>query len=72
MTKDEARLFKQRWQLVNDVIIEEARGAPVSLRLGQLAVMFAAGYELGWSERLQTGEEEVRQRWQRLRWKLLA
>jgi hypothetical protein len=33
MTKDEARLFKQRWQLVNDRVIEEIRETPITVKL---------------------------------------
>ena len=72
MTKEEAQLYKERWRLVNEVTIEEARRAPASLRLRQLAMLFAAGQDLGWQERMRAGEEEVHARWQRLRAKLRA
>lgn len=63
MTKEEARLFKQRWRLVNDRIIEEVRQTPVTVKLQQLAIMFAAGQALGWADKQKLDEEEVRARW---------
>jgi hypothetical protein len=35
-----------------------------------LAVMFAAGRSLGWTDEEKRGEEEVRQRWIRLKEKM--
>lgn len=70
MTKEEALLFKAGWKLANDRIAGEIRSTPVLTKLHQLAVMFAAGEALGWSERMRVGEEEIRDRWQRLREKL--
>lgn len=67
MTKEEAILFKQRWQLVNDHVNEEVRRMPVSVKLQQLAVMFAAGQSLGWADKQREGETEVRERWVRLK-----
>jgi hypothetical protein len=67
MTKDEARLFKQRWQLVNDRVIEEVRETPITVKLQQLAIMFAAGQALGWADKQKRGEEEVRARRARLK-----
>ena len=67
MTKDEARLFKQRWRLVNDRVIEELRQMPVAVKLQQLAIMFTAGHALGRADKQKSGEEEVRARWVRLK-----
>ncbi|MDX2034388.1 MAG: hypothetical protein SF339_27180 [Blastocatellia bacterium] len=67
MTKEEARLFRSRWQLANERIAEEIRGTPMVEKLRQLAIMFQAGQALGWTERMRAGEEEIQQRWQRLR-----
>lgn len=72
MNKDEARQFKARWKLVNDFLQEEARHAPVSLKLQQLAVMYEAGNALGWTDALKEGEEEVRERWRRLKERMHA
>jgi hypothetical protein len=67
MTKEEARLFKERWLLVNERIIDEVRGTPCSIKLQQLASMFVAGP----TNKDQT-EEEVWRRWQYLRERLNA
>ncbi|HZS07614.1 MAG TPA: hypothetical protein VFD58_22455 [Blastocatellia bacterium] len=70
MTREEALHFKARWQMVNETIAEEIRRTPVSVKLQQLEVMFAAAQELGWVENLKAGEEEVRERWRKLKEKL--
>ena len=67
MTKEEARLFKSRWQLVNEARIEEIRQATASTKLRQLADMFAAGRALGWADKRAANETEVRSRWVRLK-----
>ncbi|MCI0390254.1 MAG: hypothetical protein MOB07_16010 [Acidobacteria bacterium] len=67
MTKEEALLFKSRWRLANERIAQEIRKTSVLTKLHQLALMFAAGEALGWSERMREGEEEIYERWQRLR-----
>ena len=70
MTKEEAYQFKERWKLVNEMTIEEARRTPVSVKLHQLALMYEAGQALGWTEALREGEEEVRERWRLLKERL--
>lgn len=67
MTKEEAFLFKLRWRLANERIRQEVRDTPVLTRLRQLSTMFAAGASLGWSMRMRVGEDEIQERWQRLR-----
>lgn len=67
MTKEEALLFKSRWRLANERIAEEIRSIPLITKLRQLALLFAAGKSLGWWERMRVDEEEVHERWQRLR-----
>ena len=70
ITKAEALAFKAGWQLANERIAEEIRSASMTAKLSQLAVMFAAGEALGWSERMRDGEDAIRERWQRLREKM--
>lgn len=70
MTREEAQLFKSRWRLANERIAKEIRETPPLTRLHQLARMFAAAEGLGWSERMRRGEEEIFERWQKLREKL--
>jgi hypothetical protein len=70
MTKAEALSFKAGWRLANERIAEEIRSTSMTAKLSQLAVMFAAGEALGWSERMRDGEAAIRERWQRLREKM--
>ena len=72
MTKEEARQFKVRWQLVNQAVAEDVRRTPPSVKLQQLAVMYEAGQALGWTDALKEGEEGVRERWRRLKEKYHA
>lgn len=67
MTKEEGQQFKERWKLVEDFTAEEARRAPLSLKLRQLALMYEAGRAFGWDGALKEGEDEVRERWRRLK-----
>lgn len=67
MNKNEAKNFKERWQIVNKVIAEEIRQTPAEVKLRQLAVMVEAAQMLGWAESLREGEEEVRERWRKLK-----
>ena len=70
ITKAEALAFKAGWQLANERIAEEIRSASTMTKLRQLAVMFAAGKALGWSEQMRDGEAAIHERWQRLREKM--
>ena len=67
MTKEEARQFKERWKLVNDFTDEEARRTPPEVKLRQTALLYEAAHAFGWTEKLREGEEEVRERWRRLK-----
>ena len=67
MTKEEARQFKTRWQLVNRVTLQEARRLTPEVKLRQLASLYEAGQALGWDARGQEGDAEVRERWRRLK-----
>lgn len=70
MTKEEARLFKERWRAVNEIIIEEARRKTVSERLRDLEQLYDFGQALGWPNREDC--TEVRARWNRLKEKVGA
>ncbi len=65
MTKEEARLFKERWRLVNEITNDEAQRKSVSNRLRDLEILYQFGQEMGWTNR--DDAEEVRWRWKRLR-----
>lgn len=67
MNRDDALKYKARWRMVNERTAREAREMTTALRLEQLALMYEAGQQLGWDDGLRAGEEEVRERWRRLR-----
>jgi hypothetical protein len=67
MTTEEARQFKARWKLVNDFTDEEARRTPPEVRLRQTALLYEAAQTFGWADALREGEEDVRERWRRLK-----
>jgi hypothetical protein len=53
--------------MVNDAEREELRATPPALKLRQLAALMASAAAFGWTEALAAEEQEVRERWQRLR-----
>ena len=67
MTKEEAEEFKARWKLVNDFTQEEERRAPPEVRLRQTALLYEAAQTFGWAEALREGEDDVQERWRRLK-----
>jgi hypothetical protein len=67
MTKEDARAWKERWRLVNEFEIHETRTTPLLTKYRQFLELLHWGRALGWTEKLGEGEEEVRQRWRRLR-----
>lgn len=67
ISKEEARQFRERWRLVDELMKEEVRRTPVALKLHLLALMYETGCLLGWTESLREGEDEVRERWRRLK-----
>lgn len=67
MTKKDGREFLKRWRLVNEREREELRNTPVEEKLRQLGSLHALATGLGWHDTLAEGQEEVRQRWQRIR-----
>lgn len=67
MDKEEAGQYKARWALVNEATAREAREATPAFKLEQLALMYEAARQLGWADDLRAGEEQVRERWRRLR-----
>ena len=70
MTKEEARLFKERWRAVNEITIEEAQRKTVSERLRELEDLYEFSRTLGWANRDDCSE--VRARWNRLKEKVGA
>ncbi len=67
MDRAEALAWKERWRLVREKEIEELSAMTIEERLRQLDTMFLFARELGWDEALAAEEEEVRERWIRIR-----
>ncbi len=67
LTKAQARVFRDRWRLVNAREEEEMRETSMDLKLQQFNTLLAWSYQLGWTDALGKGEEEVRARWAKLR-----
>lgn len=67
LTRGEAQAFKKRWEAVNAAEREELAATPVAHKFRQLAVLLASAGKLGWTGALAAEEEQVRDRWARLR-----
>jgi hypothetical protein len=67
LTKAEARAFRERWRRVNAREAEELRSTSIEVRLQQFNTLLAWAHQFGWVEALAEGEDEVRERWARLR-----
>lgn len=67
MTRAEARAFVRRWRLVNEMERQELRATPPAVKFRQMAELMALGKQLGWDKALAEGDDEVRERWNRLR-----
>jgi hypothetical protein len=64
MTKDEARQFKDRWDLVNRARLEEVRQMTVDRKLKDLELLFEFGETKGWAV---PNDEEGWEYWRRLK-----
>jgi hypothetical protein len=67
LTKAEARAFRERWQRVNAREAQELRNTSLEVRWQQFNTLLRRAQQLGWGPALAEGEDEVRQRWARLR-----
>ncbi len=67
MTREGARAFRTRWEMVNAAERAELRATPLDRKLRQLATLMSSVEPLGWTEALAAEEAEVRERWNRLR-----
>jgi hypothetical protein len=66
MTKAEARAWMDRWRIVNEAEIEEARAASPDDRLRDLDMLFRSRHLFRWPND-DAEVEEVRRRWLRLK-----
>jgi hypothetical protein len=64
MTKEEATLFTERWNLVNQARFEEVRQMSPAQKLKELETLFEFGETLGWSV---PGGVEGWEYWRRLK-----
>jgi transcriptional regulator with XRE-family HTH domain len=67
LTKQEARAFKPRWEVVNAAEREELAGTPVAQKFCQVEALLASARQLGWSESPTEDEIGVWEGWARLR-----
>jgi hypothetical protein len=67
MTKSEVMAFRTRWKMVKDAEEEELRFTPMNKKFDQLAILMISAKKLGWSKALTEGENQVRNRWNKLR-----
>jgi hypothetical protein len=65
MTREDVIAFRGRWAAVNAAEEEETRRTPISVKLHQLSALMASAGSFGWVEVPE--EEQVRERWLRLR-----
>jgi len=71
ISKQQARLFKARWKVVNDIIIDEIRATSPQVRMTQLMAIFDSGAVPSQTESSKEAET-VRARWAQLKAKLHA
>ncbi len=67
ITKEEARAFKMRWEIVNKAEKQELRETPPVEKLRQLATLMGWVKDFGWDDILKAEEPEVRERWVKLK-----
>lgn len=67
MTKEEALAYKEGYEAVNALEIEELRSMSDTEKLSQVAALMASVDQMGWREALAAEEEEVRELWVRLK-----
>lgn len=68
ITKKEALEYKKRWESVNEAEVQELRKTTIPQKLSQLATLMASGKVFTVpADTLYAEDEEVRERWNRLR-----
>ncbi|MBN2491512.1 MAG: hypothetical protein JXQ29_11745 [Planctomycetes bacterium] len=66
LTREAARAFVERWQLVTEADVAELRATPMGRKLEQLAALAQSAHELGWRTEDAGESAAIRRRWQRL------
>ncbi len=67
ITRAQAKDFKKRWKAVNLFQRKELKETPLDQKLQKLAALMASAKALKWDEALLTEEEQIRERWKRLK-----
>jgi hypothetical protein len=67
ISRSEARRFKRRWAAVNAAELKELRATPLAQKALLTAALMESAKKLGWMEKLESREEEVRSRWNELK-----
>lgn len=67
LTRNEARRFRERWQLADAREVEEMRTTSIDVKWRQFNTLLRWAHALGWTEALAADDEKVRARWMRLR-----
>jgi len=67
MTKAEAKAWKARFEALNELEREELRKTTFEAKLRQLVTLMQWGWAFGWQKCPTEGEDEVRDRWIRLK-----
>ena len=67
MTKEEALAYKEGYEAVNALEIEELRSMSDMEKLSQVAALMASVDQMGLRDSLAAEEEEVRELWVRLK-----
>lgn len=67
MTKAEAKAWKARFEALNEFEREELRKTTFDTKLRQLVTLMQWGRAFGWQKCPAEGENEVRDRWIRLK-----
>jgi len=67
ITRSEARAFRRRWEIVNNVEKKMLRIASADEKLEHLAMLMSLAKELGWKTTSGGEVRHVRDRWNKLR-----
>jgi putative transcriptional regulator len=72
LARGEAQDCKRRWAAVNAAERKELVSTPVAHKFRQIAALLESAGKLGWTETRAAEEDQVRERWARLRKELHA
>ena len=67
LTKAQARDYQLRWEALKEAEDEELASTSMAEKIRQLAALLASARRFGWTEELAVEEDQVRQRWVKLR-----